>query len=147
MEAGPQGRIFSTKEVPSTKRYKYVLFWINHDSSLVYATFHETKHAKELVQSIQNIRADNGMNATQLFHESCGGKRRQNFTFCAVGAHWLNGIAEYFIGTITEWARTILLNARSKWPDVIQEDMWPFALRHSINFHNASLRKNQQDAP
>jgi hypothetical protein len=35
----------------------------------------------------------------------------------------------------------------SKWPDVIQEDMWPFALRHAINFHNASICKNQKDTP
>lgn len=87
------------------------------------------------------------MYAAQLFHEFCGKKGRQNLTFCAVGAHGLNGIAEHFIGTITEWARTILLNARSKWPDVFQKDMWPFALRHSINFHNVSLRKNQTDTP
>jgi hypothetical protein len=50
MEAGTPGRVFTTKGLASTKRYKYVSFWIDHFSSLVYATFHETKHAKELVQ-------------------------------------------------------------------------------------------------
>jgi hypothetical protein len=41
-----------------------------------------------------------------------------------VGAHWQNSIAECFIGTITQWARTILLHAMTKWPSVMMEEMW-----------------------
>jgi hypothetical protein len=115
MEAGTPGRVFTTKGSPTTKRYKYVSFWIDHYSSFVYCTFHESKHARELVASktefenwaarfnvkIQNIRADNGVYSAQLFKDSCL-KEQQTLTFCAVGANWQNGIAERFIGTITE---------------------------------------------
>jgi hypothetical protein len=59
---------------------------------------------------IQNIRADNGVYSAQLFKDACL-RNQQNLTFCAVVAHWQNGIAEHFIGTITQRARTILLNA------------------------------------
>ncbi len=71
---------------------------------------------------IQNIRADNGVYAAQAFKESCN-KRQQRSTYCAIGAHRQNGIAEHFIGTITERARTILLHAMAKWPTIITEEM------------------------
>jgi hypothetical protein len=35
----------------------------------------------------------------------------------------------------------------SKWPDTITEDMWTYALRHAVNFHNASIRKDCQHSP
>jgi hypothetical protein len=129
-------------------------------SSFVYITFHASKADTELVKSktefeqyaarfnvtISNIRADNGVYSAQLFREACL-KQQQNLTFCAVGAHWQNEIAERFIGTITQRAHTILLQAMAKWPDVISEDMWTFALRHAINFHNSSYRKDKTTTP
>jgi hypothetical protein len=160
MEAGLPGRIFSTKGLPSTKKYKFVSFWVDHMSKFVYATFHASKAAEELVASktefegwaarfnikITNIRADNGVYSAKLFKDACD-KQQQSLTFCGVGAHWQNGIAERFIGTITERAHTILLHAMAKWPDVIKEDMWPFAIRHAIQFHNSSIRKGCHDPP
>jgi hypothetical protein len=35
----------------------------------------------------------------------------------------------------------------AKWPTGVHEDMWTFALRHAVNFHNASLHKHQQESP
>jgi hypothetical protein len=64
-----------------------------------------------------------------------------------VGAHWQNGIAKRFIGTITQWARTILLHAMVKWPSVMLEEMWTFALQHAVNFHNYSVQKQQTMTP
>ena len=156
LESGSPGRPFTSKGSPSKLRHNYVSFWVDHASSFVYITFHSSKAATELVQSktefeqfaarfnikIQNIRADNGVYSANLFRESCL-KQQQNLTFCTVGAHWQNGVAERFIGTITQRARTILLHAMAKWPSVVMEDMWTFALRHAVNFHNYSVRKQQ----
>ncbi len=83
---------------------------------------HETKWTEELVCSklefedftakynvkIKNIRANNGIYTAKLFQESFL-KKQQSLTFCAVSAHWQNGIAEWFIGSNTQNTRTILL--------------------------------------
>ncbi len=150
----------TTGGLPSNRRYKYVYFWVDHHSQFVYTTMHETKKAGELLRSkqefeeyaakfgvnIRNIRADNGVYAAKIIQDSCL-KKQQNLTFCAVGAHWQNGIAERFIGSIVQRARTILLHAMAKRPSVITEKMWPFALRHMIAFHNASIRRDKNAIP
>jgi hypothetical protein len=160
LESGTPGRPFTTKGAASKMRYLYVSFWVDHASSYVYITFHSSKAARELVQSklefeqfsarfgiqIKNIRADNGVYSAQLFRDSCT-RNQQNLTFCAIGAHGQNGIAERFIGTFTQRARTILLHAMAKWPSIISEDMWTFALRHAVNFHNSYIRKDQEITP
>lgn len=135
-------------------------FWVDHTSSLVYVTFHQSKAVTELLNSkkefeewairynvpIHSIQVDNGVYDAQAFKDSCI-KQRQKLNFCAVGAHWQNGIAEWFIGTITERARTILLHAMYRWPSVITEDLWPFAVWHAVAFQNASTRKGQHHCP
>jgi hypothetical protein len=160
MEAGCPGRLLTTHGLPSTRRYKYCSFWIDHFSQFVYVTMHETKRAEELLRSklefeeyaakfginIKNIRADNGVCTAKVIQESCL-KKQQNLSFCAVGAHWQNGIAESFIGSIVQHARTILLHAMAKWPGTITEDMWPFAIRHMVHFHNASICQDKQFSP
>jgi hypothetical protein len=160
MEAATPGQVMTTGGLPSNRRYKYCSFWVDHYSQFVYVTMHESKRAEELVKSklefedfasrynvkIKNIRADNGVYTARLFQELCL-KNQQTLTFCAVGAHWQNGIAERFIGSITQRARTILLHAMACWPGVITEDMWPFAIRHAVTFHNASVRRDKNISP
>jgi transposase InsO family protein len=160
LESSTPGAPFTTRGSASKLRYYYVSFWVDHATSFVYITFHASKAASELVRSkmefeefsarfnvqIKNIRADNGIYTAQLFKEACL-RQQQNLTFCTVGAHWQNGIAECFIGTITKRARTILLHAMAKWPTIIPEHMWTFALCHAVNFHNCSIRKDKTISP
>jgi hypothetical protein len=93
--------------------------------------------------NIKNICAGNGVYTAKVIQESCL-KKQQHLTFCAVGTHWQNGIAERFIGSIIQRARTILLHAMAKWPEAITEDMWPFSIRHMVHFHNASIHQDKQ---
>lgn len=160
MESGTSGRLFTTKGSPTKAHYKYVSFWVDHATSFIYTTFHTTKAATEFVASkrefeswaaqfgvkIQSIRADNGVYTVQPFKEACK-QQQQLLTYCGIGAHWQNGIAERFIGVITERACSILLHAMVKCPDIIKEDMWTFAVQHSVLFHNESIRKNQKTSP
>ncbi len=68
-------------------------------------------------------------------------------TFFAIGTHWQNGISEWFIGTITQRAWTILLHAMACWPAIITEDLWPFAIQHAMTFYNTSIRRDKNTSP
>lgn len=156
MEAATPGRPFTTRGQPSNTRFRYTSFWIDHMSSFVYVTFHASKAASELLKSktefeswaqqynvnIKSIRADNRVYAAQSFQEACH-KKQQKLSFCGVGAHWQNGIAERFIRSITERARTILLHAMHRWPEVIKEELWTFAVQHAVAFFTCFNKKGQ----
>lgn len=160
MKAGTPGCLMTTSGLPSSKRYRYCSFWVNHFSQFIYVMMHEMKRAEELLRSklefedfaskyninIKNIRADNVVYTAKCFKEACL-KKQQSLTFCAVGAHWQNGIAERFIFSITQCACTILLQAMTHWPNVITEDMRPFAVCHAMTFHNASIRRDKNASP
>jgi hypothetical protein len=160
LEAGCPGRIPTTKGLPTTKRYRYCNLWIDHATRFVFPTFQETKHASELIASkrefqqfasrfnvlIRRIRADNGVYSAAAFQHDCK-TNNQELTFCAVGSHWQNGMAERHIGLITQTSRTLLVHATTKWPAVINEEFWPFTVRHACAFHNASVHSETNQIP
>jgi len=152
LESGTPGRPFTTKCLATKARYNYMSFWVDHASSFVYFLFHSSKAAAELVYSkakfeqflacfnvqIRNFRLDNGVYSAQIFCNSYLW-HQQHLFFCGVATHWQNRTAEHFIGTVTQQAWTILLHATAKWSLVIKEEMWSFALWHTVNFHNYSV--------
>jgi hypothetical protein len=75
---------------------------------------------------VKHYHADNGRFAEPAFVNEC--KRcKQDLTFCGVGAHHQNGIAERKIKDVTLISRTILLHAMRYWPEYVTQMMWPFA--------------------
>ena len=110
----------------------------HHSTSADEAVFakHRFEHlAAEHGIHIHKYYGDNGVFATNQFKSSCQ-TLNQNFNFSGVGAKHQNGVAERMIGTITRRAWTMLLHAKRRWPDVISEELWPFALKLTVDIHN-----------
>ena len=89
------------------------------------------KRAHELMADshgvvIKSFHADNGIYAEKVFTDevtACG----QTITFCGVGAHLQNGVAENHIGCLTRGTRTSILHAQRRWPEAVGKILLPFA--------------------
>ena len=160
MEAGTPGLIPTNRGRRTKQRHYVATIMVDHFSRLVYAHMSHSTTAEEAVEAkaqfenfarrfnvnIEAYRSDNGAYAAQEFRDAVA-EAQQDLTLSGVGAHWQNGIAERYIGSTTRWARTMLLHAMSKWPEVITAEFWPYALRQAINIHNAMPQEGQDECP
>ena len=80
----------------------------------------------------KHYHANNGRFAETTFTSDCKSKL-QKLTFCGVGAHHQNGVAENTIKQLTLTARTLLLHAQLHWPEYISTMLWPLALLTAAN--------------
>jgi hypothetical protein len=151
LESTHPGLIPIFRGSPSTSFYHAGTLLVDHASRLLHFTPHLSTGATEAIQakqrfelfalgfnrSIKRYHADNGVFTSKLFRQSCT-QQNQQITFCGVDAHHQNGIAERYVQTITERARTMLIHAMINWPDIIQESFWPFAVQLAIDLHNST---------
>ena len=86
------------------------------------------QHASTFGVDVLGYHGDNGRFAEKDFKSSCQ-QKNQKLTFCGVGAHFQNGIAERAIKELTLQSRTMLLHAQHMWPEAISTMLWPFALK------------------
>ena len=63
-------------------------------------------------------------------------EQKQTITFCGVGGHHQNGIAEKAIRDVCEDGRTTLVHANQLWPEAIRLSLWPYALKHAERIRN-----------
>jgi hypothetical protein len=70
--------------------------------------------------------ADNGRFADKGFRDDCI-TCNQVITFCGIGSHHQNGIAERKIKELMLGGRTLLLHAKWMLPEYISTVLWPFA--------------------
>jgi anaerobic ribonucleoside-triphosphate reductase len=112
----------------TTERYNHRSVFVNHACRYVYLQLnHSTggteaksaKHnferiAKESGVQIKAYRAENGIFAKREIASSAAAQNHI-LTLCGVGSHHQNGIAEIYIRTLTEKARTMLLHAMIPW--------------------------------
>jgi len=96
--------------------------------------------------TIQLYHADNGRFADNAFRQSCQ-EKQQTISFCGVNAHWRNGMAEKWIRDLQDAATTSLLYAQRRWPDAIDQSLWPYALRHVNNVHNNTPLRGRKYSP
>ena len=105
-----------------------------HEETLA-AKWSFEKYAHSCGVSIKAYRADNGRFGEQAFRNECD-LQQQTITFCGVGAHHQNGVAEASVKFSTLGAQTLLLHAQRLWPDVITTMLWPFALLEHVRTMN-----------
>jgi hypothetical protein len=102
---------------------------------------YETK-AAEFGIRIRNYHGDNGRFSEALWLSDVA-EKNQKVTFCGVGSHHQNGIAEKKIRDLTEYARTLLVAANQTWPEAVKLALWPFALKEAERVFN-ELRVDEQ---
>lgn len=115
------------------------------DSAIEAKEAYERKMAEYDVK-VQSYHADNGIFRSKGFQEHIQ-QSNQKITFCGVGAHFQNGIAENYIKQITGAGRTMLLHAMYRWPEVIKPTLWPYAVKIATENRNRFRRdKNGRTA-
>jgi hypothetical protein len=92
----------------------------------------------------KHYHADNGRFKDNLFTKSIENKG-QTTSFCGVGAHHQNGIAEKRIGDLQRRATALLLHAQRRWPDAINTHLWTYAIRAANDSRNYTPT-NESDA-
>jgi hypothetical protein len=100
----------------------------------------EAKNAYEhLLQAFGHkvlaYHADNGRFAENLFVQDIKDKA-QHITYCGVGSHHQNGIAERKIRTLGEDARTMLAHGIHLWPEAVTKSLWPYANKAACQTRN-----------
>ena len=86
-------------------------------------------------RKVLGYHADNGRFAERVFVQDTKDKA-QSLTFCGVGSHHQNGIAERRIRTLGEDARTMLAHGQHLWPEVVNQSLWPFAYKAAARSRN-----------
>ena len=154
------GLIAQVKGWLTNDRYKAATVFADHVSGLSYVhvsrgtTAIDTLEAKQAFEAyassmgvtIKHYHADNGRFAEKAFLDhvhQCG----QSISFCGVGAHHQNGVAERRIRDLTEHARTMLLHATHRWPQAINAHLWPYALRLAAHIRNHVPRQAEGGIP
>ncbi len=88
------------------------------------------QHANEGGVTINSYWADNKCFAEYGFQQAVK-DCNQKITYCAVGAHYQNGIVEQKIKELTLITQMLILPANHHWPDYVTMMMWPFALKEA----------------
>jgi hypothetical protein len=75
-----------------------------------------------------DYHTDNGIFKANKWVEECK-REGQGMSYAGVNAHHQNGIAERRIRELQELARTMLIDANSRWGDSVTANVWPYAIR------------------
>ena len=72
---------------------------------------------------------------------------RQIKRFADVGAHHSNALAERAIQTVMSMARTMMLHATIRWPEVADAQLWPMAVEYAVYIYNRLPQKDTGLSP
>ena len=158
MESPTPGLIAQLKGILTTKRYRVATIFVDHYSRFSYVYLQTSTSAKETLEAKQSFEAYCQQLGVRVMHYHADNGRfadndwladiarsRQTITFCGVGAHFQNGVAEKRIRDLQENARTMLLQAELRWPKAHSTALWPYAVRHANNVMNCTPRTDNND--
>jgi Reverse transcriptase (RNA-dependent DNA polymerase) len=142
------------------QRFKVATVYIDHFSNLSFVYLQTSTSAAETVDSKKEFERYARSNGVQVMHYHADNGRfsdkawrdhvvnmGQTLSFCGVSAHHQNGRAEKRIRDLQDLARTSLIHASRRWPDVINAYLWPYALRHANDCINAIPRRGEKESP
>ena len=158
MESSTPGFMAQYKGWLTRDRYKVATIFVDSATNYTYAHMQRSTSAEETIEAkhtferkaaqygvrIKHYHADNGIFAASDFQKEVN-TAGQTISFCAVNAHHQNGIAEKRIRDLTDQARSMLLDAQSRWPRIIRPVLWPYAFKYAIDLQNTSSPSNNQD--
>ncbi len=130
-------------------RYYAATIFVDHFTDYTYvhlmpdSTAESTLEAKNAYEQllrthghrVKAYHADNGRFAENVFVGDVRDKA-QSMTYCGVGSHHQNGIAERRIKTLGEDARTMLAHGAHLWPEAVSKLLWPFAYKAACRSRN-----------
>ena len=141
-------------------RYTVATIFVDHATKFGYVHLQKTSSGDETLDAkkeferiaasygvrVLHYHADNGRFAEKKFMQAVR-DANQTITFCGVGAHHQNGVAEKRIRDLTEHARTMLIHAAHRWPRVVNAYLWPYALRLANHLRNQVPVSEGADSP
>ena len=156
LESRAGGRLLTSAGMPTKRRYVCVTIFVDHKTRFIFPWFQESTGTKETVEAKRQYEAFGKRYGRVLchIHSDDGTFKAKDFkiaaedsnvkqSFSGVGAHWQNGIAERSIGAVTSLARSMLSHSMRRWPDVIDESFWTFAVRQACNILNMMPRSRK----
>ena len=150
------GLIPQSKGIVTNDNFSAGTVFVDYASDYVYTHFQVDQStesaiaAKEAFErnmaqvgvTVKRYHADNGIFASRGFVSHVE-QSNPHIEYCGVGAYFQNGIAENAIKIGTGNARTMLLHAMYRWPEVITANLWPFAVALADwNRNHFRIRKN-----
>ena len=160
LESHTPGLIAQVKGIPTTDRYRCATVFVDIHTGIGYVHLQRTTSASETIEAkhaferyagrhavqVEHYHADNGCFAENKFLEDIK-QRGQTISFSGVGAHHQNGVAERRIRELQEHARTMLIHARTRWPEAIDVHLWPYALRAANDILNSTWDLKRKHIP
>jgi hypothetical protein len=150
------GYTWQHKGLPTLKKYKNFMLFVDHKTRLVYPSFQESKTASEACRSkcdyeifakryiitIDSYHADNGAFRSEIFQKSID-NNNQELNFSGINAQWQNGLVERSNGTPCAAAQSMLNQEISRWDKIITAKLWPFAIQNAATIYNTTKRRSR----
>ena len=160
LESPTPGFIGQVKGSLTRRRYQVTTVFVDHLSDATYVHHQLTTSGDETVEAknafetfasshgvtVRHYHADNGRFAEHKFLNAVK-QKGQTISFCGIGAHFQNGIAEKRIRNLQDAARTMLIHANRCWPTTITVNLWPHALMLATDIRNATSNRNDGRPP